>query len=94
MMNEKVRVEILNYLTSLIESGCVNSGSGIEEKSRVMVKVEALPIVGMMMTECAQAGVMGLAGLNYASATLNTAMLNLIPAFTFILALLFRRLNI
>ncbi|XP_020411590.1 WAT1-related protein At3g28050 isoform X2 [Prunus persica] len=33
---------------------------------------------------------MGLAGLNYASATLNTAMLNLIPAFTFILALLFR----
>ncbi|XP_021809697.1 WAT1-related protein At5g40230-like isoform X3 [Prunus avium] len=33
---------------------------------------------------------MGLAGLNYASATLNTAMLNLIPAFTFILAVLFR----
>ncbi|XP_034214433.1 WAT1-related protein At3g28050-like isoform X3 [Prunus dulcis] len=33
---------------------------------------------------------MGLAGLNYASATLNTTMLNLIPAFTFILALLFR----
>ncbi|PQP96192.1 WAT1-related protein [Prunus yedoensis var. nudiflora] len=30
-----------------------------------------------------------LAGLNYASATLNTAILNLIPAFTFILALLF-----
>ncbi|ONI30547.1 hypothetical protein PRUPE_1G257500 [Prunus persica] len=36
------------------------------------------------------AQLMGLAGLNYASATLNTTMLNLIPAFTFILALLFR----
>ncbi|KAI5352412.1 hypothetical protein L3X38_005303 [Prunus dulcis] len=40
------------------------------------------------------AKVMGLAGLNYASATLNTAMLNLIPAFTFILALPFSALAV
>ncbi|KAL5552942.1 hypothetical protein UlMin_040343 [Ulmus minor] len=33
---------------------------------------------------------LGYAGLQYSSATLNTAMLNLKPAFTFILALIFR----
>ncbi|KAL5552937.1 hypothetical protein UlMin_040338 [Ulmus minor] len=33
---------------------------------------------------------LGYAGLQYSSATLNTTMLNLIPAFTFILALIFR----
>ncbi|KAI5352409.1 hypothetical protein L3X38_005300 [Prunus dulcis] len=118
-----------------------------------MGKVGALPIVGMMMTECAGAGVIilskaamstgmsnlifvfysnalaalillptslvfhrsrppltfsvlcwffllgligfvaqfvGYAGINYSSPTLGTAMLNLLPAFTFILAVIFR----
>ncbi|KAM5566718.1 hypothetical protein ABKV19_015051 [Rosa sericea] len=120
-----------------------------------MAKIAALPIVGMVLAECAQAGLMivskaamstgmnnlifvcysnalaafvllptslffhrsterppitfsilcwffllgllgciaqliGYAGINYSSPTLGTAMLNLIPAFTFVLAVIFR----
>lgn len=33
---------------------------------------------------------LGYAGINYSSPTLSTAMLNLIPAFTFVLAVIFR----
>ncbi|KAH7515758.1 hypothetical protein FEM48_Zijuj10G0060200 [Ziziphus jujuba var. spinosa] len=58
-----------------------------------------LPFVGMLMVVLAQVRaastqccglLMGYAGLQYTSPALNTAMLNIIPAFTFLLALIFR----
>ena len=36
------------------------------------------------------AQLLGYAGINYSSPTLGTAMLNLVPAFTFVLAVIFR----
>ncbi|PKI56231.1 hypothetical protein CRG98_023426 [Punica granatum] len=40
------------------------------------------------------AQIFGYAGINYSSPTLGTAMLNLVPGFTFVLAIIFRFLTL
>ncbi|CAN6550681.1 unnamed protein product [Malus baccata var. baccata] len=157
MMWGKATEEKLIEKESLHQNKLPLLQNGIQDKrsrSIVMGRIAALPIVGMVLAECAQAGLiiiskiamsngmsnliflcysnalaalillpislvvhrserppltisiigwffllgligfmaqfLGYAGINFSSPTLSTAMLNLIPAFTFVLAVIFR----